>query len=130
VGQGAQLARGEDAVGNGDAQHGRVLLDVQAVLQAQHAEIVFAQLSIEEAARLVGELRHALVYQALVDGVVQVHGDCRRVMVRREEPITLTAGLVGRLSIFGNKDEARGCEKVHGVGFKSGSLFLMEIRNQ
>ncbi|MNJ76423.1 hypothetical protein D3C77_737000 [compost metagenome] len=39
--QRAQLARRQDAVGDRDAQHGRVALDVQAVLQAQNAEFIF-----------------------------------------------------------------------------------------
>ncbi|MNT76759.1 hypothetical protein D3C72_2158050 [compost metagenome] len=60
VGQGAQLAGGQQAIRNGDAQHGRVTLYVQAVLQAQDAEIIFGKLAVEEAARLVGELRDTL----------------------------------------------------------------------
>ncbi|AHV94928.1 hypothetical protein D560_1067 [Bordetella holmesii ATCC 51541] len=48
-------------------------LDIQAVLQAQNAEFVFAQLAIEKAARLASELVHALLHELLVDGVIHVH---------------------------------------------------------
>jgi hypothetical protein len=52
----AQL-RVQRAVGNGDAQHRRMALDVQAVLQPQMAELVVGQLAGEEALGLgaVGE---------------------------------------------------------------------------
>lgn len=76
VRQGAQLARGQDAVGDGHPQHRRVALDIQAVLQAQDAEFIFGELAIEEAARLIGELRHALLDELLVDGVIHVHVYC------------------------------------------------------
>ena len=76
VRQRAQLARGQDAVGDGHAQHGRVALDVQAVLQAQHAEFVFGELAVQEAARLVRKLRHALLDELLVDRVIHVHVYC------------------------------------------------------
>src|SRR6266480_1656405 len=73
VGELAQLPRREQPVGDRDAQHRRVALDVQAVAQPQRAEIVLAQLAGEEAPRLVAELLHALVHDALVDRVVEVH---------------------------------------------------------
>ena len=41
----AQLARRQQAVRNRDAQHRRVPLDVQAVLQAQRTELVLGQLA-------------------------------------------------------------------------------------
>jgi len=69
----AQLRRGQQAVGDRHAQHGRVALDVQAVLQPQRPELVLGQLAREEAPRLVAELRHALVDDALVDFVVEIH---------------------------------------------------------
>ena len=43
LGQHAQLAAGQLAVGHRDAQHRRVALDVPAVLQAQRAELVVAR---------------------------------------------------------------------------------------
>ncbi|MCY1243644.1 hypothetical protein D9M72_566680 [compost metagenome] len=73
VRQRAQLARRQDAVRDGHAQHGCVALDVKAVLQPQNAEFVFGELAVEEAAGLVGELRHTLLDELLVDGVIHVH---------------------------------------------------------
>ena len=70
VRQHAQLRRRQQAVGNRHAQHRRVALDVQAVLQAQRAELVFGQLAGEKAPRLVAELRDAFVDDALVVVVV------------------------------------------------------------
>ena len=69
----AQLARGEQAVGNRDAQHRRMALDVEAVLQAQRPELVLGQLAGEEAARLVAELRDPFVHHPLIDLVVLIH---------------------------------------------------------
>src|SRR6267143_5700699 len=73
VGELSQLSRRKQPVGNRDAQHRRVALDVKAVTQPQRAEIVLAQLAGEEAPRLVAELLHALVYDALIYFVVKVH---------------------------------------------------------
>src|SRR6266704_1311318 len=70
----SQLLRREQAVGNGDAQHRRVTLDVEAVPQAQRAELVLRELAGEKAPRLVAELDHTLVDELLVDFVVDVHG--------------------------------------------------------
>ena len=70
----AQLARRQQAVGNRHAQHRRVALDVEAVLQPQRAEVVLGELAGQVAPRLVAELRDALVDDALVDLVVVVHG--------------------------------------------------------
>ena len=77
VGELAQLSRGQQAVRNRDAQHRRMALDVEAVLQPQRPELVLGQLAGEEAARLVAELGDALVHQALVDLVVEVHAGSR-----------------------------------------------------
>ena len=73
MGERAQLRRRQEAVGDRDAQHRRVLLDVEAVLQPQRPELVLGQLAREKAARLVAELRDALVDDALVEGIVPVH---------------------------------------------------------
>src|SRR6266581_401171 len=74
----SQLLRRQQAVGNGDAQHRRVTLDVEAVPQAQRAELVLRELAGEKAPRLVAELDHALVDELLVDFVVDVHDRLRR----------------------------------------------------
>ena len=73
VGELPQLAAGEVAVGHRDAEHRRVALDVEAVLQAQRAELVGAQFARQVTPHLVAELGDALVEQALVVFVVLVH---------------------------------------------------------
>jgi len=73
VRQRAQLLRVQVAVGHGDAQHRRVALDVEAVLQAQRTELVLGQFAGEVAAGLVGELGNALIDDALIVFVVLVH---------------------------------------------------------
>ena len=74
VRQRAQLQRREQSVRNRDPQHRRVLLHVQAVLQPQRPELVVGQLAGEVAPGLVAELRDALGDEAVVEGVVTVHG--------------------------------------------------------
>ena len=69
----AQLARAEQAVGDRDAQHGRMALDIEAVAQADGLELIFRQLARQEAARLVPEFGYALVYESLVELIVLVH---------------------------------------------------------
>ncbi len=71
--QRAQLSRRQRAVGNRHAQHVGVLLQVQAVLQAQREELLLAELAIEAPRHLVAKLRHAFVDQCPVIVVVQVH---------------------------------------------------------
>ena len=68
-----QLSRGEQAIGDGDAQHGRVPLQVQAVAQAQRPELILGELPRKVAPRLVAELRDALFDKRLVELVVLVH---------------------------------------------------------
>ncbi len=77
--QGAQLRRGQQAVGYGNAQHWRVALDIQPVAQPQMAKFVFAQLSGQEPLRLVAKLRYALLDEGLVGEVVPIHGKERYV---------------------------------------------------
>jgi predicted dinucleotide-binding enzyme len=50
-----------------------VALDIQAVLQAQRAKVVFAELPVQETPRLVTELGDALIDQQLIDGLILVH---------------------------------------------------------
>ncbi|MCY1351036.1 hypothetical protein D9M69_372880 [compost metagenome] len=70
----AHLARGQQAIGHGDAQHGRVTLDVQAVLQAQRAEFLTGQFACQVTAGLVAELLDAVFHDPLIVFVVNVHG--------------------------------------------------------
>ncbi len=69
----AQLRRAEQPVGNGHAQHRRIALDIQAILQAQGPELVLGEFAREETPRLVAELGDPLVDDALIIGVVTVH---------------------------------------------------------
>ena len=69
----AQLPGGELAVGDGDAQHRAMALDVEAVLQAQRTQFVVGKRSGEMALDLAAILRDALVYHPLVDAVVAIH---------------------------------------------------------
>ncbi len=69
----AQLATGEHAVGDGDPEHRREALHVEAILQAQRAELVLSQFAAQVALGLPAELPHAVIQHALVQIVVSVH---------------------------------------------------------
>ena len=71
----SKLPGRKKAIGNGDTQHRRILLDVQPVLQPQRSKLVFGQFAREKTARLVAKLGDALVHQTLVMAVVLIHGD-------------------------------------------------------
>ena len=62
-----------------------MLLDVQAVLQAQRPELVLGQLAGEKAPRLVAELGDALVDDALVEFVVAVHAPATLLMTSPQD---------------------------------------------
>ena len=74
-GQLAHLFGRYQAVGDGDAQHGCVTLNVKAVLQAQWQELRIAQLASQIAAGLVAELLDAFLDDPLVILVVNIHSD-------------------------------------------------------
>ena len=69
----AHLRRRQQTVGHRDAQHRRVFLHIQPVLQAQRAEVVFGQFAGKETPRLVAELLHPFGDDALVDIVISIH---------------------------------------------------------
>ena len=69
----AHLARRQRAVGDGDAQHVGVQLQVDAVHQPQRLELVLGQLAGEAARHLVAELRDAFLDEAAVELVVAIH---------------------------------------------------------
>jgi hypothetical protein len=73
AGQRAHLLGAQGAVGNRNTQHVGVLLQVQAVLQAQRQELLFAQLPGHEALDLIAELRNALEHQRPVVIIVLIH---------------------------------------------------------
>ena len=72
-----ELAPRECSVGNGNPQHGRMTLDIEAILKPQRAKFVFGQLAGQEASSLVAVTRDAVVHDALIVLVVLVHGDRR-----------------------------------------------------
>ena len=71
--QHAQLRDRQLAVGHRDARHRGVALDVPAVLQAQRAKLVLAQLAGVVALQLVAVLGGAVRDELLVEFVVLVH---------------------------------------------------------
>ncbi len=71
--QRAQLRRRQRAVGNGDAQHVGVKLEVDAVHQPQRLELVLGQFAGQAPRHLVAEFSDALGDQRAVEVVVDVH---------------------------------------------------------
>ncbi len=71
--QHAQLFGRKQAIWNRDAQHVRMPLHVQPVLQAQRPELVFAQVAGEETPHLVPVLDYPLIDEVAIDLIVNVH---------------------------------------------------------
>ena len=67
------LARRQRAVGNRDAQHVGVKLQIEPVHQPERLELVFGQLARQAARHLAAKLRDALVDELLIEFVVAVH---------------------------------------------------------
>ncbi len=74
VGQHSQLPRRQQAVGNGDPQHRRVALNIEAVHQPQRPELVVAQFAGQITPDLASILGHPLVDERLIMEVVLIHG--------------------------------------------------------
>ena len=72
--QTTQLTTRQQAIRNGNTQHGRITLNVEAVLQAKGEKLVFAELIGEKTAGLVAILRHPLFQQPLIVFLIDVHG--------------------------------------------------------
>ena len=70
----AQLTGRQQAIRNGDAQHGRITLDVKAVLQAQGEKLILAELPGQVSTRLVAILRYPFIQQLLIVFLIDVHG--------------------------------------------------------
>ncbi len=79
VGEHLHLARIERAIGDRDAQHIGVELEVEPVHQPQRLELVLGQLAFEAAAGLIAEFGDAGIDHRLVVLVIAVH---QRVPVR------------------------------------------------
>ncbi len=71
--QHAQLRRRQRAVGDGDAQHIGVQLQIDAVHQPQRLEFFLGQFARQPARHLIAEFRDALGDQRTVEGVIDVH---------------------------------------------------------
>ena len=71
--EGAELLRRQHAVGHGNAQHRRVLLNVESVLQPQRPELVLCQVARQEPVRLVAKLGDPFRDNTLIEGVVPIH---------------------------------------------------------
>ena len=69
----AQLLGRQHAIGNGDAQHISVELEIESVPQPQRPELVLGQLAGEPALDLIFELRHAFAHESVVELVIAVH---------------------------------------------------------
>ena len=69
----AQLAGRQHAVGNGDAQHVGVQLQIESVAQAKRTELVLSQFASKPAPNLLAKLRHTLMHESVVELVIAVH---------------------------------------------------------
>lgn len=73
MGEHAHLAARQGAIGNGDAQHIGVKLQIDAVHQAQRLEGVFRKLAAQTALDLIAELFDAGGNEGVVEFIVTVH---------------------------------------------------------
>ena len=73
IAQCRHLSRVQRAIGDGDAQHIGMQLEVEPVHQPQRLELVLGQLAFEAATGLVTEFRDARIDHGLVILVVLVH---------------------------------------------------------
>ena len=82
MGQHAQLRRRQRAVGNGDAQHVGVQLQIDAIHQPQRLEFFLGQFAGQAARDLIAKFRDALGDQRAVECVIDVHARTSRVRLR------------------------------------------------
>ena len=71
--QDTQLCGRQQSIGNGDAQHRRMALDIQAIAQAQVSEFIVVQLAGQESPCLIAKLRYAFVDERPVHCVITIH---------------------------------------------------------
>src|SRR5205085_12196505 len=72
-----KLGRRQHAVRHRDAEHRRVRLDVETVLQPQRPELVLGELTREESLRLAATLRHTFRDHPMIVTVVAIHSSLR-----------------------------------------------------
>ncbi len=68
-----QLLRRQRAVGDRDAKHVGVQLQIDAVLQPQHLEFVLGQFAGQPALHLIAKFRNTLVDQRAIEFVICIH---------------------------------------------------------
>ena len=73
LGELAHLARIEDAIGHGDAQHVGMELQIEAVHQPMGAELLLGQFAAEAARHLVAELLDARGDEGGIEIVIMIH---------------------------------------------------------
>ncbi len=73
LGELAHLARVEHAIGNGDAQHVGVKLQIEAVHQPMRAELLLGQFAAEAPRHLITELLDARGDEGGVEIVIMIH---------------------------------------------------------
>ena len=74
IGERTNLATGQQAIWNSNAEHGGKTLNIEAVLQSKRAKLILAQFAAKETVGLVAKLSNTLIDNALVVGVVLIHG--------------------------------------------------------
>ena len=89
VRQHAQLSGRQQTVGNRHAQHRRVTLNVEPVLQTQRPELVLGQVPGEKTPYLIAVLRNALGDKVAVNLIVYVHRILR--FVKKQRGVTTPA---------------------------------------
>ena len=106
VGQRPQLWRGQQPVGDGDPQHRRVALDIEAVHQPQRPEFIVAQLAGQIAPDLAPILGYPLVHERLIVGVVLIHGSRLKVRLHSARATIASSYLVKTLTLrlYANKE--------------------------
>ncbi len=70
----AHLRGRQRAIGNGDAQHIGVELEIETVLQPQRTELVFAEFACKAPSDLFAKLRDAAGDEIAVEFIVAIHG--------------------------------------------------------
>src|ERR1700730_17249382 len=72
----AQLPRRQGAIGDGDAKHIGMQLQIDAIHQAKRPELFLVQFSGETARDLVAKWRHAYGDKVFVEFIVTIHVSC------------------------------------------------------
>src|SRR5690606_843961 len=70
-----ELGAVEGAVGDGDAKHVGVQLEIDAVHQPERLELVLGDFAREATLDLIAKLRNTCFYETLVELVIAVHAD-------------------------------------------------------